>query len=187
MRQQAWAKLLELVGRDYLARFNKRLPRDLQAKWDAADVVQDALVLACDDIDQFQGVTDETLLHWLRSVCRHRRQNLDRRYRRSGKRQIGREVPLDNAWSCDRRAREPAAQTLDPAALAIAHEDQAHARDVLARLTPAEREIISLKLGEGLKFVEAGERLGLTEAAAQKRYRRAVEHFTQLLKESAGR
>jgi hypothetical protein len=51
---------------DYLVRFQKRLPRDLQAKYDAADVVHDVIALPCRDLQQFDGVTDEKLCQWKR-------------------------------------------------------------------------------------------------------------------------
>ena len=88
-RGQAWASLPEVLGNDYLVRFQKRLPRDLQGKCDSAGVVHDALLLACRDLQQSHGVTDEKLCQWLHSACRHRRQNLAPDYQQRRKRQVG--------------------------------------------------------------------------------------------------
>jgi DNA-directed RNA polymerase specialized sigma24 family protein len=127
--------LPRVLGSDYLVRFQKRLPRDLQAKYDAADVVHDAFLLACRDLQQFHGATDEKLCQWLHSACRHRRQNLARAYRQRRKRQVGREVSLDDACPSDGHASEPVAPTLNPTDQAIQHEEEKHARS----LRPLER------------------------------------------------
>ncbi len=182
-RRQAWASLPKVLGSDYLVRFQKRLPRDLQAKCDSADVVHDALLLACRDLHEFHGVTDEKLRQWLHSACRHRRQNLARDYRQRRKRQVGREVSLDDAYPSDGHVSEPVARTLNPSDQAIQHEEEEHARAAFARLSGPDRDILSLKLDEDLTFAEAGARLGSSGEAARKAYSRALKRFKQLLGE----
>ena len=52
----------------------------------------------------------------------------------------------------------------------------------LASLKASERQVLVLHYYEGLKFSEVGTRLGISEAAAQKRGQRALERLTEEMK-----
>jgi RNA polymerase sigma-70 factor (ECF subfamily) len=56
----------------------------------------------------------------------------------------------------------------------------------LALLSAEDREIVVLRHLERLKLREIAVMLGISEAAAQSRYRRAVERLQHLLSETSG-
>ena len=185
---QARAKLAECLSPDCLAQqFTKRLPPDLQAKCDPADLAQDTLLGAWRNLDQFHGDTEEKLRHWVSGLHRNQRHNLVRGYRRTGKRQVGREVSLDELRASRAHGAEPVAKTLDPAALAIQREERCLARRAFGRLRAKERKIIWLVVGKSLTFEQAGERLALTSTGARTRYNRAVQSFKRIVQEVAGK
>lgn len=84
--------------RDYLLLIaNQRLPADLRAKTAASDLVQQTCLEAQRDFPAFRGRSEAELLAWLRRILLHNMANVARQFRTTDKRQVGREVTLDDA------------------------------------------------------------------------------------------
>ena len=67
------------------------------------------------------------------------------------------------------------AQREQPEAEIPVHRESRYAYiELIASLTPAEQEIVSLKIVGGLRHKEIGSVLGISARAAQKRYERAI-------------
>ena len=80
--------------RDYLGLAARaRVEGWLRAKVDASDLVQQTLLEAHRGFGRFQGATEAEWLAWLRRILDHNAADFVRRYRGTGKRQVGREVP----------------------------------------------------------------------------------------------
>ena len=85
--------------RDYLVLLARMsLSRGVQAKLDASDVVQDALVRAHRGLGEFRGATEEELVAWLRQILSRTLANADRLYRRTAR-------PSDRTRAPDRSPR----------------------------------------------------------------------------------
>ena len=61
---QRYADWLRLLAR-------LQIDRGLQAKLDASDVAQQALLEACRALPQFRGTTEAELIAWLRAILAH--------------------------------------------------------------------------------------------------------------------
>ena len=64
---------------------------------------------------------------------------------------------------------------LEPAAADASTEEQMLAESALRTLPPEQREVVYLKVYEGLTFQEIGERCGVSLNTAASRYRYAIE------------
>jgi RNA polymerase sigma-70 factor (ECF subfamily) len=83
-----------------------------------------------------------------------------------------------------RRRRSPVleAEPLLEAASADAHEDERLLLEqALRRLPPEQREVVHLKVYEGLTFEEIGERCGVSLNTAASRYRYALDAMRRML------
>ena len=75
-------------------------------------------------------------------------------------------------------------QVTSPSMAAIRGELQVRLQETVDRLDPLDREILALRHYEELTNQEAAEELGITPAAASKRYIRALERLKAVLAEA---
>src|SRR5580658_4706677 len=68
-----------------------------RAKFDASDIVQQTLLEAVRDLPKFRGGTEAELAAWLRQILSHVLHHEMRRYGGVRRRDVGREVSLDEA------------------------------------------------------------------------------------------
>src|SRR4051794_6409643 len=81
--------------RDYLGLAARaRIETKLRAKVDASDLVQQTLLEAHRGFGGFRGAPEAEWRAWLRRILDHNAADFVRRYRTTGKREVGREVPL---------------------------------------------------------------------------------------------
>src|SRR5436305_5887653 len=133
--------------RDYLGfAARARVEGWLQAKVDTSDLIQQTLLEAHRGFGRFQGGTEAEWLAWLRRILDHNAADFVRRYRGTGKRQVGREVPLAAPGGSTAFGRpEPAAADESPSAAAVRHESELQLAAALAQLSPDHREVILLR------------------------------------------
>lgn len=157
--QYFWLALLEDAKRD--------LPWDLRPKAGGSDLVQETMLDAHRDFDQFTGRTGEEFFIWLRCLLRHNFANFARAYRTRAKRQVSREVPLlaelDQVITDERRPGPDS-----PAEGAIRFEANERYSRAVERAPDEIRELIRLQFDARLKYDEIGDRIGLTAEAARK-------------------
>jgi RNA polymerase sigma-70 factor (ECF subfamily) len=151
-----------LVGRhaDAVARF----VASLGARDEIDEVVQDTFVRAFASLDGFRG--ESAFRTWLFTIAR--RLLLDRR--RSLRRR-GEQVEVQDA---DVRTEYDALDGL------VAREAEDRMRAGMARLTPTQREVFTLRVGEGMSYREIADVVGTTEGAARVHYHnamRAIKEF----------
>jgi RNA polymerase sigma-70 factor (ECF subfamily) len=165
--------------RGYLLQIARQeLDPDLSAKGGGSDIVQETFLEAQRDFGRFHGTSEDELLAWLRRLLLNNLANFRRRYRAAGKRQVGREVPLEADGSSDLGlAGGLAAHTPSPESDVLRQERGREVAAALARLPEDYRQVLLLRYQEQLGFPEIARRLGRSENAVQKLWARAVERM----------
>jgi len=171
---QRYADWLRLLAR-------LQIDRGLQAKLDASDVAQQALLEACRALPQFRGSTEAELAAWLRSILANVLAHEVRRYAGTEGRDVSREVSLDAELAeSSRRLQGVLADTgPSPSAQAAQHEQEVRLAEVLARLPDDYREVIVLRNLEGLSHEEVAQRMGRGAGAVRMLWVRALSRLRQ--------
>jgi len=144
-----------------------RYAASVGARADVDEVVQDAFVRAFASIDSFRG--DSSLRTWLFTIAR--RLLLDRR-RLARRERLWEELSEAQAGT--------AFGALDGI---VAVETGERVRAAIARLTPTQREVFTLRVGEGLSYKEIADVVGSTEGAARVHYHNAMRAVKELVDE----
>jgi RNA polymerase sigma-70 factor (ECF subfamily) len=186
-RRECFGTLLELY-RNYLYLVARtQIDLHLQAQVSPSDLVQEAFLEAYRDFGQFRGQSETELLGWLRRILVHNLARLVERQVRAQKRNVRREVSLEERLkTLEKSAAKVEAALLcqgsSPSAQAQRRELAAILADQLAKLPVSYREVIVLRNLEGLTFDEAARRMGRTSGAVRVLWMRALERLRQLLK-----
>jgi RNA polymerase sigma-70 factor (ECF subfamily) len=167
-----------------------RLDRRLQARVDPVDVVQEAYIDVLRRLDEYLGDPKLPLFLWLRLVVGDRLMKVHRQHLGSQKRAAGREVSFYSGALPIASSAALAAQLLgkhtSPTQAAVRAERLLRLQDALNSLDAMDREILSLRHFEELTRREAAQVLGIEEAAAAKRYVRAMKRLKEVLSELPG-
>src|SRR5262249_48656080 len=160
--------------------------RLLQGKFDASDVVQEALLKAHRKRDHFRGTTEEERLAWLRRILANTLADLHRRYAR-GKRAAGLEQSLEQAleqssW-CLGKLLADAQQA--PADQSDDQGQQVRLSAALAQLPESQRTALTLRYlhDPPCSLAAIARQLGRTEKAAAGLVCRGLETLRKILRE----
>lgn len=165
---ERWRGGDERAASELVARHAPALARfawNLGAREDVDDLVQDTLVRAFGSLDAFRG--DSSLRTWLFTI--ERRLLLDRRRSERRHRETVGVGDQDVATEYD---------ALDDV---VAAETERRLREAVARLTPTQREVFSLRVTEGLSYKEIADVVGSTEGAARVHYHNAMRAVKESL------
>ena len=161
-----------------------RMDRQMAARVDASDVVQDVLVEASGRLRDYLADPKMPFHLWLRALAKDRMIDLHRR-NHAQRRDVAREKPLAGAGQIDRSSFNLAAQLRDagltPAAAAIKEELEHRFWGAIETLDEQDREVILMRHAEHLGNSEVAEALGVTPAAAGMRYLRAIRRLRTAL------
>jgi RNA polymerase sigma-70 factor (ECF subfamily) len=146
---------------DAVARFVASLDR----RADVQEVVQDTFVRAFGSLAGFRW--DSSFRSWLFTIAR--RLVLDQR--RAGRRR-GVQVAVQDA---DVRTEFDALDAV------VADETEVRMRQALDRLTPTQREVFTLRVGEGMSYRDIADAAGTTEGAARVHYHNAMRAIKEYL------
>jgi len=163
-----WRRGDERAATELVARHAPALARFAAASGAGAEVeelVQDTFVRAFGSLDTFRG--DSSLKTWLFTI--ERRLLLDRR---RAQRRRGADVELGED---DLTTRE------DPLEAVVASESRERLRVAVGRLSPTQREVFTLRVGEGLSYKEIAAAVGTTEGAARVHYHNAMRTIKEFL------
>lgn len=171
--------LAELVARElpWLRReAARRMGDELRQRHDADDVVQQALVAVLQHGPRFQAADEQ---HY-RAVLLRIVENTVRKLLRDGrrlKRWTGREEPLpsDSVVAL-------CASVTRPSMAADRNEQRAWLQLGLELLDHGDRELVLQRQWQGLSFAAIGERLGIAEDAARRRFERAVARLAHTVR-----
>jgi RNA polymerase sigma-70 factor (ECF subfamily) len=159
------------------ARISNRLSPAILRKTGASDVLQDAYLVAMQRVNEFHPEGDGAFGRWLGKIVEWKIRETVKRYARTEKRSVGREVSRpDRPGSL----AFPGAGA-SPSQEAMAGELAAAARSAFARLPTDHRKVLELMQRDGLTSEEASRELGRTRGATQKLYERALARLASEL------
>jgi RNA polymerase sigma-70 factor (ECF subfamily) len=172
--------------RDRLRRMvDMRLDARLQARVDASDVIQDAFLQVASRLEGYLRDPKVPLFLWLRLVVGEQLTNLHRHHLGTQMRDARREVSLYREALPEASSAALAAQLLgkhtSPTQAAVRAERLLRVQEAINSLDPIDREIISLRHFEQLSRAETAQVLGIAEAAAAKRYIRALKRLKAIM------
>ncbi len=161
----------------------RRLEPSLRSRMDPSDVVQEAQLDAVERLTDFIERRPMPFRLWILRTAFQRLLKL-RRQATAARRDIGRDRRLTEADSSSPRPGRTDlihAAALTPSQQAAARDTARRLHAVLDRLPEPDRAILKVRAFEGLSYEEAGERLNIEPATAQKRYGRALLRLRVLL------
>jgi RNA polymerase sigma-70 factor (ECF subfamily) len=162
-----------------------RMDWRLQARIDASDVIQDAFLDVAARLEDYLRDPKLPLFLWLRLVVGEQLMNLHRHHLGAQMRDPRREVSLYQGALPEASSVALAAQLLgrhtSPTQAAVRAERMLRMQEAINRLDPIDREVIALRNFEQLTRAESAQVLGIEEAAAAKRYIRALKRLKAAL------
>lgn len=156
-----------------------QMDRRLRVRFSPSDLVQETLLEAHRDFPQFRGSTEAEFLAWLRQILVHNLIVAVRRHVEAGKRDVRREVSLEQirvgvdtsamslAGLLEQRGTSPSAR-IQREELLVALADH------LAALPPDYREVIVLRHLQGRSFAEIALQMERNEGAVRMLWLRAI-------------
>jgi RNA polymerase sigma-70 factor (ECF subfamily) len=146
---------------DLVLRYVRRRSR---SQSDAEDITQEVFADAAASVGRHASLTEQQTLAWLFTVAQRRLVDEARRQARRGEHV---ELPFDLAPT-------PPSEYGPGVVAEIAH--------ALRELPAPQRQVVVMKIFDGLSFAEIGARVGITEAAAKMRCVRGLESMRSMLR-----
>jgi RNA polymerase sigma-70 factor (ECF subfamily) len=167
-----------------------RLDRRLQGRIDADDVIQETYVEAFERLPDYLRERKLPFFLWLRFLAGQKVLQLHRHHLGAQRRDPRLEVrlhggPLPEATSVA-LAHQILGRHTAPSEAAARAELRVKLEEALNEMDPVDREILALRHFEQLTNAEAATELGLEEAAASKRYVRALRRLKGVLAQMEG-
>ncbi len=182
--QRAWAELLSRDHERLRRMVALRLDQRLQGRVDPEDVLQDAYLEAATHLADYLRQPEMSFFLWLRGVTGNVLLAVHRQHLGTKMRDANREVALYRGTMPEATSAALAAQLLGkdtrPSEAAMRAERKI-LQQALNTLDPMDREILALRHFEQLSTAETARILGIQEAAAGKRYLRAVKRLKDIL------
>ncbi len=175
--QQAVGALME-KWRGYLMLVaNEDLDRELQGKIASSDVVQQSMLDAAANLEQFRGESENEFRAWLRQILCNDLRDVRRKNKRSARRRADREQSVDDSQG---RTVLYDNQTT-PGTNALLREQAAALHDAMREMPEHYRQVIQLRNWEGHSFDKIGAQVGVSADAARKLWYRAIIHLQQIM------
>ena len=157
----------------------RRLSPKLRPRVDPSDVVQDTQRIACERLKDYLRRRPMPFRLWLLRTAHQQLMGLERTHL-AAQRSVHREVPLPDASSLAIATRL-AAKSVSPSENLMRRELSARVRRCLAQLNERDREILMLRIFEGLSNRDAATILDTKPEATKKRFTRALLRLQQLM------
>jgi RNA polymerase sigma-70 factor (ECF subfamily) len=188
--QEAWGDLLARHRNRLHTMISLRLDQRLAGRIDASDVLQEAFLAASLQLKDYAADRSIPFFLWLRLVAGQKLVALHRHHLGKQMRDAGREVALyqgalpeasSTALAARLLGREPA-----PSEAAMRAELALRLEAALNSMDPLDREVLVLRHFEQLTNGETAQVLNIQQAAASKRYIRALRRLKDILKNMPG-
>ncbi len=165
-RYQSWLRCLARMEID--SRF--------QGKFSASDAVQQTMLAAWQDWDQFRGDSEAQRRAWLRQILAYQLAKLARHYVGTQKRDVSREASIEAslAQSSLRIENFLAADQSSPSGQAIANEQSLALARVLEELPDDYRQVIELRNLQDLSHEEVAQQMNRSVGAVRMLWMRAL-------------
>lgn len=135
---------------------------------DASDLVQQTLLAATENLENFRGTSLNEWRAWLAAIARNQ-VNKSKRHWRAQRRAQSREIPAD--WL----AKEIAGAADSPSELFQKDEQIGLLQSLLESLAPDQRQLIEWRHRQNLPHAEIANRLGISVAASRQRCKAAMD------------
>jgi RNA polymerase sigma-70 factor (ECF subfamily) len=154
----------------------------LRGKLDASDIVQQTLLEAHAEREQFRGASDAELAAWLRQMLARNLLDAHRQFRRQ-RRDVGREQQLDDGLHDSTMRAEAwlAAEQSTPSQHLSREEDALRLAHAIGRLPEAQREAVVLRHLQGLSLAEISAQMGRSAPAVAGMLQRALKALREML------
>ncbi len=179
--RDAIGRLLSKYRNYLLLIANQDLDANLRAKLGASDVVQESMMLAQKNFEQFRGESEQEFLGWLKTILVNDLRN-NRRQFATRKRDAGLELNLQEQSSVKDRLVDA---NLTPSSDAMQRERAQALSAALSGLSDDHRQVIQLRNFEQLDFEAVGQRMNRSADAARKLWARALESLQAQLSSSS--
>ena len=176
----ALGQLLQDHRNYLLAMVNSDMESQIRPKVGSSDIVQEALLTAYREFDQFSGESSNELVAWLRQICKHDLSDAERSFKRTKKRQISREKPIEPSSKLMIPLPDTAAT---PSTEAMASEQSKQLNAAMEKLSTDYQTVLKLRNWEQLSFEEIGQQMGRSAESVRKLWTRAVLKIQQYLEE----
>lgn len=167
-----------------------RLDPRLQGRVDPEDVLQEVYLATSQHLRDYVGRPAMPFFLWLRGIAVHKVLELQRRHLGTPIRDARREVSLYRGALPGATSAALAAQLLGhatrPSEAAVRAEAKILLQEALNAMDELDREVLALRHFEQLTNAEAAQVLQIKEAAAGKRYLRALERLREILAQLPG-
>ena len=157
----------------------------LRGKIDPSDVVQETLLKAHENRQQFRGTTEAELTAWLRRILVNTMTDAVRRFSGDG-RDVGREISLEAVEQSSARleallASDPSAS---PSQRGVHEEQLERLAEALSQLTEDQRTAVELHHLQGCTLETIAEEMGRSKSSVGGLLPRGMSKLRQLLEES---
>jgi RNA polymerase sigma-70 factor (ECF subfamily) len=174
-REQLLQRHRRRLGHMLAVRFDPRLA----ARVDPSDVIQETLAEAAENLDHYLRERPLPFYPWLRQLAQRRLIDLYRRHVQARRRSVTREVgppglPEHSALALIDRL---SGRTSSPSAGLRRQERRDLVRAALEALPETDREVLTLRILEGLSIRETAAVLEMSEAAVRSRQVRALDRL----------
>lgn len=151
------------------------LKPDMKAKLSDSDLVQESMIVAVRNYERFRGKSPEALRNWLEGILRRKYLDAMKKYYRSGKSAINKEISIE--------AIRTIAGDWDIPEHRVPNEVDDHGNSDMAEqlfaemstLPEIDRILIERKAKGDHSIAEIARQLGITPVNAHKRYQRALK------------
>ena len=158
-----------------------RMDRRVTGRADASDILQETYLEAFKRLPNYLEQKGMPFYAWLYWIAREKVLEMHRRHLGAQKRTVRYEVPLMPADSSAKFVKGLIGSLPSPSQELARAELAAQLHEALEQLDPDESDLILWRHFEQLRASDMAQLLNITEAAANKRYLRAVEHLLKIL------
>jgi len=182
---EALAQLFERY-RSRLARMIRlRMDRRLQGRVDSSDVLQEAYIELSRRLPDYAKQRTLSFYLWVRLITGQRLLQVHRRHLGTAMRDATRDLTLFSGALPEASSMSLAAHLLGrlttASQAAVRVEAQIQLQEVLNNMDPMDREVLALRHFEDLTNNEVAQSLGISKAAASKRYVTALRRLREVL------
>jgi len=173
-------QLLSLYRNYLLVLATTQFDRRLRRRLNPSDLVQEAMLAAHRDFEQFRGDSEGQFLAWLRQILIHCLHRAIETHMKAKMRDVRCEISIENVSAAlDRSTARLSDLFVDkapsPGAPMRQRENAVEFANQLAALKPHYRDVIIMRNLQGLSFDEIAERMDRNSGAVRMLWLRAVE------------
>jgi RNA polymerase sigma-70 factor (ECF subfamily) len=160
---------------------SRKIDKELGGKADASDVLQDALSAAQANIDQIATKTPREFRGYFRRVLMTKIEDLKRRFLKTQKRDVHRELTAEDISSDE--FRQIADNEGCPLDLLIDEEHFRRVMQAIGDLPPEIQKVLAWRFEQDLSYEEIGKKLGRTKDDVRMLMQRCIARLKQRFEE----